>query len=300
VSEEVAARVGAESALAERRAPRRPLAAVDSLPHTSDDTEKPADSGSDDAAGTPETLEAKTPQPESAPEPTAPSTPEPAAVAEPAPIATTPDDVAAKVRPGTGSEGLSSPVRVFSRIARLGTARNSTQPLLEPLLRTVRSAHPKADVTVIERAFEVANRAHAGQRRKSGDPYITHPVAVAAILAELGMTPPTLAAALLHDTVEDTAYSLESLRGEVGEEIAMLVDGVTKLDKVKYGDAAQAETVRKMVVAMSKDIRVLVIKLADRLHNARTWRYVPAHKAEKKAKETLEIYAPLAHRLGMK
>ena len=119
------------------------------------------------------------------------------------------------------------------------------------------------------------------------------------ILAELGMTPTTLAAALLHDTVEDTAYSLEALRRDFGDEIAMLVDGVTKLDKVNYGQAAQAETVRKMVVAMARDIRVLVIKLADRLHNARTWRYVSQESAQRKAKETLEIYAPLAHRLGM-
>jgi GTP pyrophosphokinase len=124
-------------------------------------------------------------------------------------------------------------------------------------------------------------------------------VAVAAILAELGMTPPTLAAALLHDTVEDTDYTLDQLRKDFGDEVTMLVDGVTKLDKVTYGDAAQAETVRKMVVAMSRDIRVLVIKLADRLHNARTWRYVPQASAERKARETLEIYAPLAHRLGM-
>jgi GTP pyrophosphokinase len=202
-------------------------------------------------------------------------------------------------RPPVSTDGLSSPARVFSRIARLGAAKSMSSPLLEPLLRTVRSAHPKADLTVIERAFDMAARAHSGQKRKSGDPYITHPVAVASILAELGMSPATLAAALLHDTVEDTSYALETLREDFGEEVAMLVDGVTKLDKVKYGDAAQAETVRKMVVAMSKDIRVLVIKLADRLHNARTWRYVPAHKAERKAKETLEIYAPLAHRLGM-
>jgi GTP pyrophosphokinase len=113
------------------------------------------------------------------------------------------------------------------------------------------------------------------------------------------MTPPTLAAALLHDTVEDTDYDLEELRRDFGPEIAMLVDGVTKLDKVKYGQAAQAETVRKMVVAMARDIRVLVIKLADRLHNARTWRYVSKESARRKARETLEIYAPLAHRLGM-
>ena len=113
------------------------------------------------------------------------------------------------------------------------------------------------------------------------------------------MTPPTLAAALLHDTIEDTDYMLSDLRDEFGDEVAKLVDGVTKLDKVKYGQAAQAETVRKMVVAMSKDIRVLVIKLADRLHNARTWRYVSKDSARRKAREDLEIYAPLAHRLGM-
>ena len=125
------------------------------------------------------------------------------------------------------------------------------------------------------------------------------PLAVTTILAELGMTPTTLAAALLHDTVEDTEYSLEALRRDFGEEVAMLVDGVTKLDKVTYGQAAQAETVRKMVIAMARDIRVLVIKLADRLHNARTWRYVSRESAQRKARETLEIYAPLAHRLGM-
>ena len=203
-------------------------------------------------------------------------------------------------RQSTGTEGLPATSRMLSRIARFGTGRSSsTSPLLDPLLRTVRNTHPKADVALLERAFEVAARAHSGQKRRSGDPYITHPVAVASILAELGMTPPTLAAALLHDTVEDTSYTLETLRREFGDEVAMLVDGVTKLDKVTYGDAAQAETVRKMVVAMAKDIRVLVIKLADRLHNARTWRYVPQASAERKAKETLEIYAPLAHRLGM-
>ncbi|WP_131104766.1 RelA/SpoT family protein [Ornithinimicrobium sufpigmenti] len=185
------------------------------------------------------------------------------------------------------------------RWARLGGARTSTSPVLEPLLRSVRATHPRADVSLIERAYQVAEKAHKGQTRKSGDAYITHPLAVASILAELGMTPSTIAAALLHDTVEDTAYSLEQLRKDFGDEIAMMVDGVTKLDKVTYGDAAQAETVRKMVVAMARDIRVLVIKLADRLHNARTWRYVSAESAARKAQETLEIYAPLAHRLGM-
>ncbi|WP_414648000.1 RelA/SpoT family protein [Cellulomonas sp.] len=189
--------------------------------------------------------------------------------------------------------------RVRSRLARFGSRGAATSPAIEPLLLAIHSNHPKADLSVVEQAYVVAERAHRGQLRKSGDPYITHPVAVATILAELGMTPPTLAAALLHDTVEDTDYSLEQLRAEFGPEIAMLVDGVTKLDKVQFGEAAQAETVRKMVVAMSRDIRVLVIKLADRLHNARTWKFVASASAEKKARETLEIYAPLAHRLGM-
>jgi guanosine-3',5'-bis(diphosphate) 3'-pyrophosphohydrolase len=201
--------------------------------------------------------------------------------------------------PEQSTSPLPTSSRVRARFARFGGPRTDINPVLEPLLSTVRSAHPKADLSIIERAYAVAAKAHQGQLRKSGDPYITHPLAVTTILAELGMTPDTLAAALLHDTVEDTAYSLESLTRDFGDEIAMLVDGVTKLDKVTYGEAAQAETVRKMVVAMARDIRVLVIKLADRLHNARTWRYVSEASAQRKARETLEIYAPLAHRLGM-
>jgi GTP diphosphokinase / guanosine-3',5'-bis(diphosphate) 3'-diphosphatase len=189
--------------------------------------------------------------------------------------------------------------RVRARLQRLGSQRPGANPVLEPLLRSVRATHPKADVGLIERAYATAESAHEGQQRKSGDAYITHPLAVTTILAELGMTEATLAAALLHDTVEDTEYALDQLRKDFGEEVAMLVDGVTKLDKVTYGEVAQAETVRKMVVAMARDIRVLVIKLADRLHNARTWRYVSVESAQRKARETLEIYAPLAHRLGM-
>jgi len=195
--------------------------------------------------------------------------------------------------PPTGS-------RVRSALVWLGSrGAHASSPAIEPVVRAVRANHPRAETALIERAYVVAEQAHRGQLRKSGDPYITHPVAVATILAELGMTPPTLAAALLHDTVEDTSYSLEQLRADFGDEIAGLVDGVTKLDKVTYGEAAQAETVRKMVIAMARDIRVLVIKLADRLHNARTWKYVSPASAQRKARETLEIYAPLAHRLGM-
>ena len=163
----------------------------------------------------------------------------------------------------------------------------------------LRNTHPKADLASVERAYKIAEHHHRAQTRRSGDPYITHPLAVASILAELGMTPPTLCAALLHDTVEDTSYTIAQLTKDFGDEVGALVDGVTKLDKVKYGDSAQAETIRKMIVAMAKDVRVLVIKLADRLHNMRTLRYLRQEKQERIASETLEIYAPLAHRLGM-
>ncbi|MET7694737.1 bifunctional (p)ppGpp synthetase/guanosine-3',5'-bis(diphosphate) 3'-pyrophosphohydrolase [Streptomyces sp. NPDC005483] len=208
------------------------------------------------------------------------------------------------VRPNTGQPARTgSSNRVRARLARLGVQRsNPYNPVLEPLLRIVRSNDPKIETATlrqIERAYQVAERWHRGQKRKSGDPYITHPLAVTTILAELGMDPATLMAGLLHDTVEDTEYGLDQLRRDFGDSVALLVDGVTKLDKVKFGEAAQAETVRKMVVAMAKDPRVLVIKLADRLHNMRTMRYLKREKQEKKARETLEIYAPLAHRLGM-
>ncbi|WP_326600094.1 RelA/SpoT family protein [Streptomyces sp. NBC_01803] len=201
----------------------------------------------------------------------------------------------------SGRSGSSN--RVRARLARLGVQRSSAyNPVLEPMLRVVRANDPKADTAAlrqIERAYQVAERWHRGQKRKSGDPYITHPLAVTTILAELGMDAATLMAGLLHDTVEDTEYGLDTLRRDFGDQVAQLVDGVTKLDKVKFGEAAQAETVRKMVVAMAKDPRVLVIKLADRLHNMRTMRFLKREKQEQKARETLEIYAPLAHRLGM-
>jgi GTP pyrophosphokinase len=193
----------------------------------------------------------------------------------------------------TGGRGMRA------RLARIGTSKQAGNPELEPLFRAVRANHPKADLALLERAYNTADRMHRGQMRKSGDPYITHPLAVTTILADIGMTEPTLVASLLHDTVEDTPYTLEQLRADFGDEVAVLVDGVTKLDKVKYGDSAQSETIRKMIVAMSRDIRVLVIKLADRLHNMRTLRYVKAETQERKSRETLEIFAPLAHRLGM-
>ncbi|WP_442878156.1 RelA/SpoT family protein [Brachybacterium sp. J144] len=199
-----------------------------------------------------------------------------------------------------GSAPSTLPRRARSRLSFFGgRSAPVTDPLLAPLLETMAAASPKESLALVQRAYTVAEQAHRGQMRKSGDPYITHPVSVATILAELGSPADVVAAALLHDTVEDTDYSLDRLREEFGEVIAVMVDGVTKLDKVTYGEAAQAETVRKMIVAMSRDVRVLLIKLADRLHNARTWKYVPAASAERKAKETLEIYAPLAHRLGL-
>jgi GTP pyrophosphokinase len=196
------------------------------------------------------------------------------------------------------TDSLASSLR--SRLPRIFT-RSSTaygQELAE-LIKVVKLNHPKADLAIINRAYKTAEEHHSGQLRKSGEEYITHPLAVARILADLGSGPSTIAAALLHDTVEDTGYPIAQLETDFGSEVGLLVDGVTKLDKIKFGDSAQAETMRKMVVAMSKDVRVLVIKLADRLHNARTWGFVPAESAKRKAQETLEIYAPLAHRLGI-
>ena len=170
---------------------------------------------------------------------------------------------------------------------------------LEPIMNACKAHHPDEDMDILNRAYRRAVRQHSPQRRKSGEPYIIHPLAVSQILADLGMGPLVVAAGLLHDTVEDTDYTLEECRAEFGDTVTGLVDGVTKLSKMEYGDSAQAETIRKMVVAMSRDVRVLVVKLADRVHNARTWRYVKTSSAQKKARETLDVYAPLANRLGM-
>ncbi|RZU11518.1 bifunctional (p)ppGpp synthetase/guanosine-3',5'-bis(diphosphate) 3'-pyrophosphohydrolase [Streptomyces sp. BK239] len=258
----------------------------------SEPTATPASHAHDDARGPVEhdrSAPVDKPAGESRPKPAPPERPEPAPVSRQA---------AAQPPARSGSSN-----RVRARLARLGVQRaNPYNPVLEPLLRIVRGNDPKIETATlrqIEKAYQVAERWHRGQKRKSGDPYITHPLAVTTILAELGMDPATLMAGLLHDTVEDTEYGLDQLRRDFGDTVALLVDGVTKLDKVKFGEAAQAETVRKMVVAMAKDPRVLVIKLADRLHNMRTMRYLKREKQEKKARETLEIYAPLAHRLGM-
>ncbi|MGQ0776669.1 MAG: RelA/SpoT family protein [Pseudonocardiales bacterium] len=197
--------------------------------------------------------------------------------------------------------GPSATRRVRARLARRITAQRPgpVKQVLEPLVAVHRELHPKADLALLQRAYDVAEEKHSHQQRKSGDPYITHPLAVSTILGELGMDTTTLVAALLHDTVEDTDYSLSRLTDDFGDEVAHLVDGVTKIDKVKLGAAAEAETIRKMVIAMARDPRVLVIKLADRLHNMRTMRFLPPEKQARKAKETLEVFAPLAHRLGM-
>ncbi|OFT89548.1 bifunctional (p)ppGpp synthetase/guanosine-3',5'-bis(diphosphate) 3'-pyrophosphohydrolase [Corynebacterium sp. HMSC28B08] len=188
-----------------------------------------------------------------------------------------------------------------ARIARslTGGGRTRVNPVLGPLVAIHRKYHPKADVDALGRAYEVAERLHRGVTRKSGEPYITHPLAVATIAAEIGMDTTTLVAALLHDTVEDTDYTLDELTADFGAEVARLVDGVTKLDKMVLGSAAEAETIRKMIVAIANDPRVLVIKVADRLHNMRTMRFLPPEKQAKKARQTLEVIAPLAHRLGM-
>ncbi len=200
----------------------------------------------------------------------------------------------------TAKNSTSASRRVRARLARRMTAqRGALNPVLEPLVAVHREIHPKADLVLLQRAYAVAEERHATQLRKSGDPYITHPLAVASILAELGMDTTTLVAALLHDTVEDTGYTLEALTAEFGEEVGHLVDGVTKLDRVVLGSAAEAETIRKMITAMARDPRVLVIKVADRLHNMRTMRFLPPEKQARKARETLEVIAPLAHRLGM-
>ncbi|AZA13693.1 RelA/SpoT family protein [Corynebacterium choanae] len=195
-----------------------------------------------------------------------------------------------------------SPVRSMSaRLVRTLTGnRVKLDPVLDPLVTIHKEIHPKADVELIQRAYHTAERLHEGVFRKSGDPYITHPLAVATIAAEIGMDTTTIVAALLHDTVEDTDYSLEDLTRDFGPEVAAIVDGVTKIDKMVVGaKEAEAETVRKMIVAMAKDPRVLVIKVADRLHNMRTMRFLRPEKQANKAKQTLEVIAPLAHRLGM-
>lgn len=194
------------------------------------------------------------------------------------------------------ARALSRPVA----LARLSFTRSSPHddPVAK-LVRVHRGIHPGADPAVLRRGYEIAERMHRGQMRKSGDPYITHPLAVAQILADLGMDTTTLVAALLHDTVEDTSYNLPTLRRDFGSEVAHLVDGVTKFDKVFFGAQAEAETIRKLILAAGKDVRVLIIKIADRLHNMQTLdARSPASRA-RIARATQEVLVPLCDRLGI-
>ena len=183
------------------------------------------------------------------------------------------------------------------------TAQNTGRQLYEEFRNKIVGVFSEESIAVVDRAFELANSAHGDQKRKSGEPYIIHPIAVATILFdELGMDMPSVAAALLHDVVEDTHYEIEEIKDMFGEEIALLVDGVTKINRMQISsrEEQQAENLRKMLIAMSQDIRVIIIKLSDRVHNIRTLQYVPEEKRRLTAKETLEIYAPIAHRLGIR
>ena len=185
------------------------------------------------------------------------------------------------------------------------TSRSSADPALissiERLIGRFLEHHESGDVELIRRAGLVAINAHEGQLRRTGEPYVTHPIAVADITADLGMDEPTIAAALLHDAVEDTGVTTEWLAQEFGEQVAAVVDGVTKLDRLEFDskEAQQAATIRKMFIAMAQDWRVLLIKLADRLHNMRTISVMPMNRQRAIAQETLDVYAPLAHRLGV-
>ena len=194
-----------------------------------------------------------------------------------------------------------SPLRII--LGRLRRAPQATEApeAVRPLVAKVVVAHPKADTSAIVRAYQVAAEVHEGQYRLSGDEFITHPLAVAEILADMGMDPTTIVGALLHDAVEDTDASLEDLRESFGDEVAEIIDGLTKIAKFSFrsSEAAQAENYRKMMVAMARDVRVIIIKLADRLHNMRTLDPFPVEKRENKARETIEVYVPLASRLGM-
>jgi GTP pyrophosphokinase len=177
----------------------------------------------------------------------------------------------------------------------------ASDSLVAPVVEAYRERHAKGDAGLILRAFDGAAEAHRHQTRQSGEQYIHHPVAVAGIVAGLGLDDITIAAALLHDAVEDTTLTLDDVSAQFGATVAAVVDGVTKLDRVAFDskEAQQAATMRKMLVAMAKDWRVLIIKLADRLHNMRTVAAMPVWKQRRTAQETLDIYAPLAHRLGI-
>ena len=173
--------------------------------------------------------------------------------------------------------------------------------MLENLISKIKTSGNNADVDMIKKAYNLAFEAHKDQKRESGEPYIIHPVSVAIILTEMGMDTNTIVAGLLHDVIEDTDYTYDDIAKIFNKEIANLVDGVTKINKIRYKtkEEQQADNVRKMLLAMAQDIRVIIIKLADRLHNMRTLKFMSPEKQKQKAQETLDIYAPIAHRLGM-
>ncbi|MDH6113078.1 guanosine-3',5'-bis(diphosphate) 3'-pyrophosphohydrolase [Kitasatospora sp. MAP12-15] len=213
-------------------------------------------------------------------------------------------------RPQTGQPNPPAPQQTRRRLGRaafgragraalLATGRAPVPDAIEPIVQAHRCHHPQADLALLSRAYRTAEASHRGQKRKSGEPFITHPLAVTMILAQLGAETTTLVAALLHDTVEDTEVTLDQVAAHFGPEVAYLVDGVTKLEKVDFGAAAEAETFRKMLVATGDDVRVMVIKLADRLHNMRTIRHMKPASQVRIAKVTRDVLIPLAERLGI-
>lgn len=210
--------------------------------------------------------------------------------------------------PGTVHEA------VLEQLGKAAADQNSEEELASPadytppeelyqkLIGIIKQYHPSDNLELVEKAYCVASNAHKDQKRKSGEPYIIHPLCVAIILAELELDKETIAAGLLHDVLEDTAISYEEMKSQFGEEVVLLVDGVTKLTNLNWVHdkvEVQAENLRKMFLAMAKDIRVILIKLADRLHNMRTLEYMTPAKQQEKARETMDIYAPIAQRLGI-
>ncbi|MFF7637896.1 RelA/SpoT family protein [Kitasatospora sp. NPDC008050] len=235
---------------------------------------------------------AESQSPQSQPQPQSESRPEPRAP-EPPPaeaVESSPQGLRLLGRTALGRAG---------RAALLATGRPPVPDAIEPIVQAHRRHHPQADLALLSRAYRTAEASHRGQKRKSGEPFITHPLAVTMILAQLGAETTTLVASLLHDTVEDTEVTLDQVSAAFGPEVAYLVDGVTKLEKVDFGAAAEAETFRKMLVATGDDVRVMVIKLADRLHNMRTIRHMKPASQARIAKVTRDVLIPLAERLGI-